>query len=240
VAFYRAYLTNNEWALRYGMIMGKISHSTPVFDLNHRRNIMKYLYFISMLLLFPHVLYAAELVGLLTPKLSGEALFSALQQGGYHLYFRHGISERMKETPDMTALGNCSEQRNLSPEGIIQTQTIGVHMRARGIPIGAVYSSPFCRTRDTAYNISHKTPEILPFLIFPVKITDEERAQMTEQLKQLLATVPSKGSNTLIVAHHANIQAVISLIPKEGEAFVFKPEENGNFSYIGQISPESW
>jgi len=75
----------------------------------------------------PDVLFAGQLIGETVPRLQGQELINALKQGGYVIYFRHGITGKTgeKEVADQ-ALDNCATQRNLSAEGQAQTKAIGV------------------------------------------------------------------------------------------------------------------
>src|SRR5262245_11440831 len=104
-----------------------------------------------VVVLMPGVLFAAQLVGDTTPKLSGQALVNSLRKGGYVIYFRHGQTTKIGEKDvDDKELENCAIQRNLSQEGEAQTKGIGVAFKKLHIPVGAVYSSPYCRCMDSA------------------------------------------------------------------------------------------
>ncbi len=48
------------------------------------------------------------------------------------------------------AIGDCSTQRNLDERGRAQARAIGAAFRTRGIRVGRVLSSHWCRSRDTA------------------------------------------------------------------------------------------
>jgi phosphohistidine phosphatase SixA len=196
---------------------------------------------LALLWLLAWPLQAAELSGILVPKLSGTALLDALHTGGYVIYFRHGLTVRGKETPDENDLSNCQGQRMLSEQGIAQMQTIGEVFVAQKIPLGAVYSSPYCRCRDSARHLSGKDAEINPYLAWPVSITPEQQELFSINLKQMLATAPSPGNNTLLVSHTANLQAAVGLrIKNEGDAYIFKPSGEDSFTYIGHFAPEEW
>ncbi len=77
-----------------------------------------------------------------------EAAWAALAAGGIAL-FRHALAPGTGDPPGFR-LEECSTQRNLSAEGRAQAARIGSAFRARGIAIGSVLSSPWCRARDTA------------------------------------------------------------------------------------------
>jgi phosphohistidine phosphatase SixA len=198
---------------------------------------------ISLLFLLstPGLLLAAQLVGDTTPKLSGQALINALQKGGYVIYFRHGLTSDIgeKDVEDKN-LDNCAIQRNLSKEGQDQTRAIGAAFRKLRIPVGEVYTSPYCRCVDTAKNIFGKGQKSRA-LHFAIHLDNAERAAVTMQLLDLLGAVPQAGSNTALVSHTANLQEAVGIWPKpEGVAHIFKPEGDGHFSYAGVMLPEVW
>lgn len=189
----------------------------------------------------PGLLWASQFIGDTTPKLQGQELLKALQKGGYVLYFRHGPTSNFgeKDVEDKD-LDNCAVQRNLSPEGQEQTKAIGAAFKKLHIPVGEVYSSPYCRCLDTARNIFGKA-EKSKALHFAIHLQTNDRATITAQLLRLLSTPPAPGSNIALVSHTANLQEAVGIWPKpEGVAHIFKPEGNGQFSYVGVMLPEDW
>src|SRR5262245_6011556 len=105
-------------------------------SLSQARKLRYYVLSLLVLLSAPGLLSAAQLVGDITPKRSGQALVTALKKGGYVIYFRHGetsnIGEKDVEDKD---LDNCAIQRNLSAGGQVQTKAIGEAFKALQIPI---------------------------------------------------------------------------------------------------------
>jgi phosphohistidine phosphatase SixA len=187
------------------------------------------------------LLWAGQFVGDTTPKLQGQGLIRALKKGGYIIYFRHGATSDFgeKDVEDKD-LDNCAVQRNLSDEGQAQTRAIGAAFKTLQIPVGEVYSSPYCRCLDTARNIFGKAQKSKA-LHFAIHLQTMERATVTAQLLALLDTPPAPGSNTALVSHTANLQEAVGIWPKpEGVAHIFKPEGNGQFSYVGMMLPEAW
>jgi phosphohistidine phosphatase SixA len=184
---------------------------------------------------------AGQIVGDTQPRLTGTALVKELQKGGHVIYFRHGLTNDFgeKDVAD-TDLDNCQVQRNLSDAGRAQTKRIGEAFRQLRIPIGQVYSSPYCRCVETAKNIFGKG-EKSRALHFAIHLRATERATVTGQLLELLAAPPAPGTNTAMVSHTANLQEAVGIWPKpEGVAHVFKPAGNGQFSYVGTMAPEGW
>ena len=193
------------------------------------------------LLSAPGVLSAAQLVGDTTPKQSGQQLINELKKGGYVIYFRHGDTSNTgeKDVEDKD-LGNCAIQRNLSDEGRVQTKAIGAAFRKLQIPISQVYASPYCRCVDTAKNIFGKVQKSSA-LHFAIHLDNAQRGNATTQLLGLLGTRPQPGTNTALISHTANLQEAVGIWPKpEGVAHIFKPDDGGQFSYVGVMPPEAW
>jgi phosphohistidine phosphatase SixA len=189
----------------------------------------------------PGLLSAGQLVGDGAPKLSGPALVKELQKGGYIIYFRHGITANLgeKDVADSDLL-ECGRQRNLSDAGQAQTKEIGTAFRTLKIPVGEVYASPYCRCLDTARNIFGKGTKSRA-LHFAIHLRHSDRAKVTDELLDLLATTPPPGTNVAMVSHTANLQEAVGIWPKpEGVAHIFKPVGGGNFSYVGVMQPEAW
>lgn len=183
-----------------------------------------------------------ELSGDITPKLSGPALIKELQKGGYVIYFRHGTTAEVGEKDVAEKdMDDCARQRPLSEAGVAQTKEIGAAFRALQIPVGTVFSSPYCRCLDTARNVFGKTPVKEKALHFAIQLRSAERVMVTARLLTMLATVPTPGTNTGLVSHTENLQEAVGVWPKpEGVAHVFKPKGDGTFTYIGVMQPAMW
>ena len=189
----------------------------------------------------PALLGAGQFVGDSQPKLGGPSMVRELRKGGYIIYFRHGLTAETgeKDVAD-TDLDDCPRQRNLSDAGRTQTKRIGEALQQLQIPVGQVYSSPYCRCLETAKNIFGRA-EKSRALHFAIHLRSADRVSVTKQLLELLGTPPQPGTNTAMVAHTANLQDATGIWPKpEGVAHVFKPGANGEFTYVGVMQPEAW
>ena len=205
------------------------------------KSLMRYAAMCLLLLGIPAGLSAGQLTGDTSPKLQGPALIKELQKGGYVIYFRHGLTNDHGEKDVSDAdLDDCARQRNLSDAGQSQTKEIGAAFKALRIPVGDVYSSPYCRCVDTAKNIFGKATKSRA-LHFAIHLRTADRSSVTTQLLDLLGKVPAQGMNVGMVSHTANLQEAVGIWPKpEGVAHVFKPKGDGTFSYVGFMQPEAW
>jgi phosphohistidine phosphatase SixA len=167
-------------------------------------------------------------------------LIDALRRGGYVIYFRHATSNPEQADTSDPKLGRCEAQRNLSADGRRMATEIGGAFKTLRIPVGKVVSSPYCRTVDTA-TLAFGRHEVSDALYFAMGVAKTEREQQVLALRQMLATPPARGTNTVLVAHHLNLKEATGVWPKrEGEAHVFRPRPDGGFDYVGEVSTEAW
>ncbi|MEO7855196.1 MAG: histidine phosphatase family protein, partial [Rubrivivax sp.] len=96
------------------------------------------------------LVWAAVAWGVLLPGAAAAAADGwALVQPGTVVVFRHANAPGIGD-PAAFKLGDCSTQRNLDDDGRAQAVRIGEQFRQRDIAVGAVFSSQWCRTRETA------------------------------------------------------------------------------------------
>jgi phosphohistidine phosphatase SixA len=166
-------------------------------------------------------------------------LVEELQDGGYVVYLRHAATERSKEDAGVVDLDDCSSQRTLNGAGREQAREIGRGFRALGIPLGAVRSSEYCRTRETA-ELAFVRVEPEPDLTGFPNEGDPGYDERVRRTKELLALKPADGENTVLVGHIKNIEAAAGISIEEGELAVFEPRGGTGFRYRGRIPAEAW
>ena len=173
-------------------------------------------------------------------RLTNQELISALQKGGYILYFRHGITDHNTFDTDRENLSNCARQRLLSKEGRQQMHRVGLSIRQLRINIGAVESSPYCRSIDTAV-LAFGRMKINNILRHTVTADEKTALEQAQALRKRLSQVPTPGFNDVLSSHTANLQEAVGIWPKpEGIAIIFKPDGNGSFMYIATVLPALW
>ncbi len=176
----------------------------------------------------------------LSEKHVTEKLVKKLQSGGYVVFLRHAATDRTQTDQNRNELSNCLSQRNLSAAGRDQARMIGDAMRNLGIPVGTVFSSPYCRCKNTAELAFGKT-EIADDLRFGLGDDMQQTARLATSLKTRLSALPAPGTNTILVSHTANLKEAAGIWPQpEGAAYVFKPLHGQDFEYLGRIPPDAW
>jgi broad specificity phosphatase PhoE len=169
-------------------------------------------------------------------QLSSADIVNALREGGYVLYFRHTATDHTQNDSRMTSFDDCADQRNLVDKGREDARMIGSSLRALSIPIGRVYTSPHCRTVETA-ELAFGRGEKLNEVRYSAG-TGAEPPHYAE-LRRLLAAKPARGTNTVIVGHGAPIQTIAGLSLGEGDIEVLWPLDT-RFELAARIRVEDW
>ncbi|RJQ77894.1 MAG: histidine phosphatase family protein [Desulfobacteraceae bacterium] len=178
-------------------------------------------------------------------QLYGKALVEALRQGGFNIYFRHAATD-WSQDDYISAQGDwtsCDPQkmRQLSAQGRAAAQRIGEAMRRLGIPVGRVFSSEYCRTRETAQlmDLGPVAPTLAVMNMRAAEFVGGREAVIA-RARRALSTPPSTGTNNVFVAHGNLMQAASGAYTGESGAAIFAPQDNGEFRLVAQISPEDW
>lgn len=189
-------------------------------------------------------LLAALLLCIFSGAASAQAdLVDLLRQGGYHLFFRHAITDGQdphKVNPPHETIAHCASQRPLNEAGRAQARQIGLTIMQLGIPVGDVYTSPFCRCEETA-RLAFARGVTVDWLL-------AQRGRGMPRLNQALRSVPSTGwftqtptgKNNVYVGHAITFSEGLvgpefgRHMLQEGEALVIEPGESPRV--LGKIS----
>lgn len=154
-------------------------------------------------------------------------------QLGSVVLIRHAMAPGVGD-PTAFALNDCKTQRNLNDEGRAQAERIGEFFRQQRVPVEAVWSSQWCRTRETADlafpGLRVDKAAFNSFFGEPDSAPDQTRAAMA-----LLNTWQGTGL-LVVVTHQVNITAITGVVPASGEAVVLK-REAAQWKVVGRVSP---
>jgi phosphohistidine phosphatase SixA len=104
-----------------------------------------------------------------------------------------------------------------------------------GVKKALIYSSQWCRCRETAKLLAvgpvHDLASLNSFFE-----TYERRAEQTGQLKTWLQTRPTRAP-VLLVTHQVNISELTDRGASSGEIVFVKPEPGGKYNVLGSIVP---
>jgi phosphohistidine phosphatase SixA len=180
------------------------------------------------------VVWAISLLSTPVAGSSNEALWALLQEGGQVVVIRHALTEPGVGDPPGFRLDDCQTQRNLSAVGREEAKRIGAAFQTRGVPIGQVLSSRWCRCLETA-RLAFGTVEPWP----PLDSFFNDRSRETEQtdaVRQRASERPAAG-NLILVTHQVNISALTGIFPAAGEMVILTPQEDGTFRVAGRLQP---
>ena len=167
-------------------------------------------------------------------------LVELLADGGLILFVRHAATDHSQSDQDISDLSRCDLQRNLSQQGKDEAATIRAAVEKHQIPIGAILTSPYCRTVDTA-RLAFGRYTIVHDLRATFFTSASETNEINRKLRVLLSEAPDSGTNTVLVGHTANLSDVTDVWPKpEGVTHIFRPLGLQGFEHLGRITPEDW
>jgi broad specificity phosphatase PhoE len=165
---------------------------------------------------------------------SGAQDWGRLAQGGLVVLIRHAPAPGFGDPPGFR-LDDCSTQRNLSEEGRAQARSLGEAFRRRAVPVEKVYSSQWCRCRDTAqlaFGAFQEHPALNSFFEQP-----ERMASQTEDLRALLLQLRPRRGNLVMVTHQVNITALTGVVPSQGELVAVAVDDDGRVEVRLRLMP---
>ena len=168
------------------------------------------------------------------PAFAQDDPWTLLAGGGQVVLIRHTLTEPGTGDPPGMRLDDCATQRNLSDEGRAHARRIGVGLKKRGIPVGRVIASPWCRCVETAKLAFGRVDETSGALanLFG---RHENRERQVAQMKKLLV---GEKANRFLVSHGSTISALTGVYLGTGEMVVVTPAADGSFAVRGKLRLE--
>jgi broad specificity phosphatase PhoE len=147
-----------------------------------------------------------------------------LREGRYVILIRHAATVPGLGDPPGFKLDDCATQRNLSDEGRAHARSLGERFRAERVPIARVYTSPWCRCRETAVLAFGRAEDWEPlssFFDFP-----HREAEFTERVRKRIGSYGRRlpGGNVVMVTHNVNIAALSKHSVATGEMVLMRPD----------------
>jgi len=163
--------------------------------------------------------------------------WAELAQPGAIVLFRHATAPGVGDPPQFK-LDDCSTQRNLDSRGREEARRIGEQFRERKVPIGAVLTSQWCRTRETARLAfgAHNPRDEPAFNSFFGKDPAQREAQ-TEAAREILRKWNGPGV-LVVVTHQVNIQAIAQTPALSAEGIVLRKDAKGELRMAASIRPD--
>ena len=162
-----------------------------------------------------------------------DRLWTLLKGGGQVIMIRHAITTPGVGDPPAMRLDDCRTQRNLTDQGRADARRVGAALRARGIRVDRVLSSPWCRCLETA-RLAFAAPETwapLGNLYGRPELRDEQVQQTQSTLSE-----PHPGGNVVLVSHGSTISSVTGVSPDPAEMVIVTPQGGGRFAVAGRLA----
>jgi phosphohistidine phosphatase SixA len=145
-------------------------------------------------------------------------ILAFLKDGNKLIFIRHAYAPGGGD-PDNFDINDCNTQRNLSESGRQQAKNISNFFIENQINFKKVYSSEWCRCKETA-KIAFGDFETKNFLnsFFSQKFTKNRKKQMND-LNNFVDNYKDDG-NLVFVTHYVVISEALNYAPSSGEIVV--------------------
>jgi len=150
---------------------------------------------------------------------------------------RHASTEGAAGDPPGVRIGDCTTQRNLSDAGRAEARRVGARLRELGAPIERVYTSPWCRCRETAQLAFGRAEDWEPLGSFFER--PELEADATEHVRKRILgyTLTRPRGNVVMVTHNVNIAALTQLSVAPAEIVMVQPDGCCGVKVAGRMAP---
>ena len=140
---------------------------------------------------------------------------------GSVLFVRHALAPGTGDPRHFT-IDECATQRNLDAVGRRQAVELGAQLRGLGLSFARVYSSQWCRCRETAELMQMGPVADLAYLnSFYQGIVP--RGPTLAGLRSVLDALPDDGGITLMVTHFVTISAITGISVPSGGGVAYDP-----------------
>lgn len=158
-----------------------------------------------------------------------------LSEPGLVVVMRHALAPGVGDPPDFD-LNDCATQRNLNDAGRTQARAIGDQLRAMKAATPTVYTSAWCRCRETARLLGFGEPRVLDALNSFFEDTSQ-REPRVKALGEFLRALPTDCGLVLLVTHQVNITALTDRFPASGAGVLLKLNGTAKPIVVGFIDP---
>ena len=149
---------------------------------------------------------------------SNQNLIDELKKGGKLIFIRHAYAPGGGD-PNNFDINDCNTQRNLSNSGRQQANKIGSFFNSNNILIDKIFSSEWCRCKETAL-IAFNDFQNKSFLnsFFSSKFAQNKDPQM-KSLKEFINNWDGKN-NIIFVTHYVVISEILNYASSSGEIVI--------------------
>ena len=158
-----------------------------------------------------------------------ENIVEILKKNNNIIFIRHSLAPGSGD-PKNINLNDCTTQRNLNSEGIKQSKKIGKFFKKNNIKIEHVFSSEWCRCKDTAF---HAFDNYKTFNALNSFYSEKFYKNKNKQIKRIKKFINNwnNESNLVLVTHYVVILELLGVGAGSGEIII----SNKNFEILDRI-----
>ena len=181
--------------------------------------------------------FVLSLVCVLASTLSSASELSDKLKSGHHvLLMRHALAPGVGDPANYT-LADCKTQRNLSAEGRQHAEGVGRWLKKQGVQTAEVYSSAWCRCKDTAELLKFGGYTVEPALASFFNDMHKAKTQNQQLQKFIAQKLTTKGEKALIlVTHHVNIYEFMGENIDSGDLVLAQVDAHGKMLSYQRIA----
>ena len=159
-----------------------------------------------ILFLFNHKSYADE------------NIVEILKKNDNIIFIRHSLAPGSGD-PENINLNDCKTQRNLNSEGIKQSKKIGNFFKKNDIKVEHIFSSEWCRCKDTAFYAFNNYKTFNALNSFYSEQFYKNKNKQIKNLKKFISNWDN-NSNLVLVTHYVVILEMLGIGTGSGEIII--------------------
>ena len=149
---------------------------------------------------------------------ANENIVEILKKNNNIIFIRHSLAPGSGD-PENINLKDCKTQRNLSNEGINQSKKIGNFFKKNNIKFENVFSSEWCRCKDTAFHAFNNYKTFNALNSFYSEKFYKNKNKQINSLKKFI-TNWNNNSNLVLVTHYVVISEILGVGAGSGEIVI--------------------
>ena len=147
-----------------------------------------------------------------------ENIVEILKKNDNIIFIRHSLAPGLGD-PENINLNDCKTQRNLNREGIKQSKKIGNFFKKNNIKVENVFSSEWCRCKDTAFYAFNNYKTFNALNSFYSKKFYKNKNKQIKMLKKFIRNWDN-NSNLILVTHYVVISEILGIAAGSGEIII--------------------
>ncbi|WP_297796133.1 histidine phosphatase family protein [uncultured Marinobacter sp.] len=160
--------------------------------------------------------------------------WEALRDGRAVLMLRHALAPGTGD-PDNFDLEDCSTQRNLNEQGREQARAWKPFLEMQGIRQARVFSSQWCRCKETAREMA--MGEVTEWPALNSFFANRGEGRLATRQTIALVNDLDEGAPVILVSHQVNITRLTGVYPASNEGVIIALPLSRNPVVLARVSP---